>query len=192
VKLRLFNLAAAVSLILCVATVAVWVRSYWRMDELRLRFGESPASATYTSVFSSRGVLMFWARRTPALPWFRTGQFLSGYERMATWAPQTAGSLRGMDGGTLEPSHVAPGWQARTDVSAAWGTMPSVSVVMPHWIVFLVTAILPGVAIYRIKRDTAKARELRRVMRGACPKCSYDLRATPQRCPECGTVPATK
>lgn len=67
------------------------------------------------------------------------------------------------------------------------------------WIEFhrttrLVPYIVPSVAIV-----SATALVLRRIIAlcrreraGRCRNCGYDLRATPNRCPECGTIPATK
>ena len=55
-------------------------------------------------------------------------------------------------------------------------------VVVPCWFVLLLSASLPG---YRLAR-----RIRRRHPPGHCPACGYDLRATPERCPECGTIPA--
>jgi predicted RNA-binding Zn-ribbon protein involved in translation (DUF1610 family) len=62
------------------------------------------------------------------------------------------------------------------------------TVTLPHWFIMLCFATLPAVATYRWVRSRPNRQE----RDFKCPKCGYDLRATPDRCPECGTVVAWK
>lgn len=61
VRRRLFNFAAAVSLLLCLATVVLWVRSYWRLDDVSLRW-----HSDYFGITSTDGTLgLYLARSWP-------------------------------------------------------------------------------------------------------------------------------
>jgi hypothetical protein len=65
------------------------------------------------------------------------------------------------------------------DVDMHWG-VPRVYCQAPCWFLFLLTAILPA-RWAAIGASVAKRRAS-----GLCPACGYDLRASPDRCPECG------
>ena len=54
------------------------------------------------------------------------------------------------------------------------------AICVPHWFLALLFAVLPAVRL----RAIIRARRPNRA--GLCQHCGYDLRATPERCPECG------
>jgi hypothetical protein len=58
------------------------------------------------------------------------------------------------------------------------------AVVLPYWLAILLAAIAPAWWIWGGKRRRVAAR----LAAGCCPRCGYDLRASPGRCPECGAA----
>ena len=61
------------------------------------------------------------------------------------------------------------------------------NVALPYWLLFLLSGVLPLVWFTRFRRS--RVITLRRDG-GLCVNCGYDLRASSQLCPECGTKPA--
>jgi hypothetical protein len=68
-------------------------------------------------------------------------------------------------------------WHDRLDVTAGS---------MPYWPLLVPFLVLP------VAQCRASWRRARRRRAGQCLACGYDVRATPDRCPECGAVPSAR
>jgi hypothetical protein len=73
----------------------------------------------------------------------------------------------------LKPTY----WQVR-----AASTPTSWELAIPWWLILIFALAIPAGAAEK------SWRQRRRIKAGQCPACGYDLRATPERCPECGRV----
>jgi hypothetical protein len=168
VKRRLFTLLAAISLLLCAAMGVLWVRSCFQYDEIYL--------PGFVSSLSWRGGVVFDYRRDP-------------HDDPVEWlhGPASEYDPNGwqVDEGINE--HLvfrALGFGAsRIDLGLGTGAF-AYRLQLPDWFLIGVTAMLPATRLWML--HCAR----RRTRRGACLACGYDLRATPDRCPECGTIAA--
>jgi hypothetical protein len=150
------------SLLLCVATVGLWVRSYYK-GEL---FGWMTGSRTLFYAVTGRGGIGF------ASAAINQNQRVSPGWNYDAWRHPSYGR-----GGWPQLSF----WNRRGFVLVTTG--PYAGVLVPTWSLAALLLSLPAVQsiVFCVRR--------RRVQHGVCPSCGYDLRATPNRCPECGTVP---
>jgi hypothetical protein len=183
---RLLNLLTALSRLLGVAIVVLWVRGFWRGSRLHLSFGgATPAGVSYTrwTVEAESGRVVV-QRETLA------GTASALEERTQRWRARLERPIRLESGPPIIPqgrtmTYVLESlWDFASGTAAApvppAGRMVASYVLFPHWLP-LVPVGAPA-ACWAWRRWTS--RRWRR--RGACRRCGYDLRATPGRCPECG------
>jgi len=169
---HLLNAIAALSLLLlCLATVSLWVRSYWVSDWISW----SSDGPTNFNIITGRGKFVLTkVTQTDGSSWQGRGWQRSG---QAPYDPIDAWQVWSTERLTIF-NVITWGRRASSD-----GSTQSLTVMLPYWLVAILTFAFPCVQIIRrFPRD-------RRIRAGLCPICGYDLRATPGRCPECGTVP---
>ena len=196
-KRRLFNLAAAVSLMLCAATAAMWIRSYFTGDE-RSWNSEEVSATSYSRgsvhLVSWRGAFCIgrvsFSQPVSADPGMTYVQVGAGQVMMRRGFFRPSDPLARLGGWSHE------GFQSRTGdgsryirfvgfaLSENWSPSGGIwSVTIPWWFPALGFLIAPGFVWLRTRRRMRVTAEAR------CPSCGSDLRATPDRCPECGAAP---
>ena len=187
--LIIFNGMTALSLLLCVAALGSCERSFQKGDEFDAGYwnlGPHPKYPAYRNadmlMAMHRGGLWTVAlrrRNCVAGPHFYHAGPGPHDERCFLWQPQ------GND--WTQQENQAWG-SSRPPVAGALGlryaaTRYSRAIGFPDDALVAATAVLPICWVIGVRRKVRKRKE------GVCLVCGYDLRATPDRCPECGTVP---
>jgi len=192
---RAAALAAALSLLLCLGTLALWLRSHRVGDfgefvgVLESHTGPRRASMRTAGLYSSQGRLgvgvgqLDFDANDPVFRHYPDGRRLvRGTEYCWERYPFTP----------IEGSPASRSWTGIDVRDRSWSgptwTMTSRGVAVPHAFVAAATAIPPALWLLpRARRYLQRRRTTRMHRARLCPDCGYDLRATPDRCPECGT-----
>ncbi len=159
----LFNFAAATALIMAGAVAAAWVASFGA--GLQVAWRHDPCDV---AVYAERGGMSFYLSHVSVPQNTR-----QGFE----WSRATWGMESGDEGWALPNGwrHGAFGWELNRYVSGF-----DAHLLLPCGIVLLVIVFTPACWVIRRRRQARRRRS------GRCLACGYDLRATPDRCPECG------
>jgi hypothetical protein len=129
----------------------------------------------FVSVRLARGLFDFSSQAGTCEAWFRDVRS----DRLVEVSHRSYGSTFLPDGQWLSFTFAAGRDRLPGDAADHW------YVVLPFWLLVLIFGLMPSWASVRyVRRRRATAAF------GHCPACGYDLRATPERCPECGTVVA--
>jgi hypothetical protein len=178
----IFNLVAALSLILCVGLTALSISGYYIFGwqgVWEIPHSDGFGLSRFEVDFSGGGIEIIeqiWTVdpkvRTPNFTRFYLSTPNSPLER--SWRRTFA----------TDYPHFGP--PARWDLNwntvvIGWSIAKNHGLIVPAWFPIILLLIPPGLFLFfRLRKHSTP---------GVCAQCGYDLRATPDRCPECGTIP---
>jgi hypothetical protein len=193
----LFNALAALSLGLCIATTVAGIRSYWRADWVtatrwhRWQLAQERGAITfsvesqYPASLSGNPLTIKFSG--PAEPFSHQWKFLSMDQNAHAgryWPVnklsfgQTAFTTAGYTQSSIP--------HTTNSITLAIHATKGILWYFPVWCVVALAALIPICWLWK-NSDRRKTRH--RIEKHLCMHCGYDLRATPDRCPECGTIP---
>jgi hypothetical protein len=161
-----------------VATLAaVWLRSYWRHDYLQLLYVHPLPSRQVSelAIYSGKGGVSLEFQAS----WWNARDERVREEYGDGWDWYTASE-------SPDYSWTYPCWVDREQYG--FGTRGRQGhgqrIIAPHALLLALLLVHPAAAwVIRRLRNRGRLAGL-----GLCPACGYDLRASPERCPECGRV----
>jgi hypothetical protein len=189
---------SGVSLVIAIGATVIWVRSYYASDSIRYWFPaqEDHQRRVYIAWYAGQvhcgyGVFRFppaqrsayldslFGRPLPDLPRLMPDDY--GLATSSTpWSESSA------EYEEAKRNYGFPRFFVRRERHpTVHGYADETRLMVPFWAVVLPLLVVPVVSGWGVVRRRQRA------ACGCCGKCGYDLRASPERCPECGTAGRT-
>jgi hypothetical protein len=189
-KLLLLRFALGLSLVLLAGAGGMWCRSRLaKFSDEVWRFDRDYASGTRREqgLWSLDGaIVVLLERRTFLDPILRDAEFGPAHRgpRHVLWERRSSKLMLGLPPGRSRLERMG----LRVDrfdgvVIPGKMTGSKLHVTIPYWLLMALAMVAPLLSTCRYLRQRREA--------GRCPVCGYDLRATPERCPECGATPSS-
>ena len=183
-KRRAYKLALIASLLLSAALIVIWLISCWGQCDIAYPMDQNAANPKWVQVIVVKGkssLCIYEGVDTYNVP-PRSLEVTIFRRPSGIWTTSSGGSPNNLyPPGAFEPVErpilERAGFYFRTinqtfaSKVKIWG--------MPIWAILIFTLLLPAHASWRRIKLSRR--------RGFCVACGYDLRASPDCCPECGT-----
>ena len=173
---------------------ALWLFSYWNFDSIDLIYHHTgrdlrgnvvvfPYDIIWsTTVASSDGTLSIEGSRDENLPYTNDPRMTLNWSHDS---PAKTLEFQPWDP-SLEPFTFLGFTCGITHPTGAHSSATNLQLIFPYWMLLLALAPLDLWLLHRLR---LRFRQAHRSRTNLCLTCGYDLRASPNRCPECGTSP---